>query len=76
MKKYRRRTRPQQFERNDKKKYNSNHTKNRCELVEKPKKQFNRIFIDKKLAIKLIIDCRTTMGHKFRTRLRFNKMSF
>ena len=55
------------------KKYNSNHTKNRCELVEKPKKQFNRIFVDKILAIKLIMDCRITMGHKFRTRLRFKQ---
>ena len=41
-------------------KYNSNHRKHGYELVEGPKKQFNRIFINKKLAIKVIMDCRTT----------------
>ena len=50
-------------------KYNSNHRKHRYELVEEPKKQVNRIFIDEKLAIKVIMDCRTTMAHKFRARL-------
>ena len=48
-------------------KSNSNHRKYRYELVEKPKKQVNRIFIDQKLAIKVFMDCRTTMAHKFRT---------
>ena len=48
-------------------KSNSNHRKHRYELVEKPKKQVNRIFIDQKLAIKVFMDCRTTMAHKFRT---------
>ena len=54
-------------------KYNSNHRKHRYELVEEPKKQVNRIFIDKKLAIKVIMDCRTTMANKFRTRLGFKQ---
>ena len=45
----------------------------RYELVEESKKQFNRIFIDKKLAIKVIMDCRTTSAHKFRTRLGFKQ---
>ena len=45
-------------------KYNSNHKKHRYELVDEPKRQFNRIFIDKKLAIKLIMDCRI-WGHFF-----------
>ena len=35
--------------------------------------QFNTIFIDKKLAIKVIMDCRTTSAHKFRTRLGFKQ---
>ena len=54
-------------------KYNSNHRRHRYELVEEPKKQFNRIFIDEKLAIKVIIDCRTASAHKFRTRLEFKQ---
>ena len=54
-------------------KYNSNHRKHRYELVEEPKKEVNRIFIDKKLAIKVIMDCRTTMANKFRTRLGFKQ---
>ena len=54
-------------------KYNSNHRKHRYEIVDEPKKQFNRIFIDKKLAIKLIMDCRITSHYKFRTRLGFNQ---
>ena len=54
-------------------KYNSNHRKHRYELIEEPKKQANRIFIDEKLAIKVIINCRTKMAHKFRTRLGFKR---
>ena len=50
-------------------KYNSNHKNYRYELVEEPKKQVNRIFIDEKLAIKVIMDCGATMTHQFRTRL-------
>ena len=41
--------------------------------VDKLKKQSNRIFIDAKLAIKVIMDCRTTSAHKFRTRLGFKQ---
>ena len=37
------------------------------------KKQPNRIFIHKELAIKAIIDCRTTAVYKLRTRLGFKK---
>ena len=50
-------------------KYHSDHRKHRYELLEEPKKQVNRIRTDKKLAMKVIIDCRTTSGYKFRTRL-------
>ena len=32
------------------------------------------IFIDKKLAIKVLMDCRTTSAHKFRTRLGLKKI--
>ena len=52
-------------------KYHSDHRKHRYELVEEPKKQCNRIFIDEKLAIKVIMHCRTT--HKFRTTLGFKQ---
>ena len=54
-------------------KYNSNHRKHRYELVEEPKKQVNRIFIDEKLAVKVIMDWTTTTPHKFRTRLGFKQ---
>ena len=54
-------------------KHNSNHRKHRYELVEEPKKQVNRIFIDEKLAIEVIMDCRTTSAHKFRTTLGFKQ---
>ena len=37
------------------------------------KLQVNRIFINEKLAIKVIIDCRTTSAHEFRTRLGFEQ---
>ena len=49
------------------------HRKHRYELVEEPKKQVNRIFIDRKLAIKVVIGCRTTMAHKYDSN---NTMSF
>ena len=52
-------------------KYHSNHRKHRYELVTKPKKQCNVIFKDDKLAIKLIMGCRTTSFHKFRSILGF-----
>ena len=54
-------------------KYNLNHKKHRYELVEEPKKQVNRSFINEKLAIKVIMDCRTTSAHEFRTRLGFEQ---
>ena len=54
-------------------KCNSNHKKHRYELVEEPKKQVNRTFIDEKLAIKVIMDFGTTMTHNFRKRLRFTQ---
>ena len=34
----------------------------------------NKILIDEKLAIKVIMDCRATPAHKFRTKLGFKKM--
>ena len=54
-------------------KYNLNHRKHRYKLVEEPKKQSKRVFIDKKLAIKVIMDCRKTSVHKFRTTLGFKQ---
>ena len=50
-------------------KYLSDHRKYRYELVDEPKKQPKRIFIDKELAIKVIMGCRTRAAHKFSTRL-------
>ena len=45
--------------------------KQRYELVHetKKKKKPNIIFIDKELAIKIIMDCGTAAAHKFRARL-------
>ena len=37
------------------------------------KKQSNRIVIDKKLAIKVIMDCVTTAVHEFRSKLGFKQ---
>ena len=54
-------------------KYNLNHRKHRYELEEESKKQLSRIFIDEKLVVKVIMDCRTTSAHKFRTRLGFKQ---
>ena len=54
-------------------KYHSNHRKDRYELVGEPKKQCNRILIDKKLAIKVIMNCRATSARKLRTRLGFKQ---
>ena len=48
------------------------HRDHRYERVEEPKKQSNRTFIDKKLARRVIIDCRKTSTHEFRTKLGFN----
>ena len=54
-------------------KCHSDHGKYKSELVEEAKKQINRISIDEKLATKMIMDCRTTSAHKFRTRLAFKQ---
>ena len=54
-------------------KYHSDHRKHSYKLAEEPKKQVKRIFIDEKLALKVIMDCRTTSAHKFRTRLGFKQ---
>ena len=54
-------------------KYHSNHRKHRFELVEEPKKHVYRILRDEKLAIKVIMHCRITSAHKFRTRLGFTE---
>ena len=54
-------------------KYRSDHRNYRYELMEEPKEQCNRIFIDEKLPIKTIMDWRTTSAHKFRTRLEFKQ---
>ena len=54
-------------------KYNSNHRKHRYELVEETEKQVSRICKDEKLAVNIIINFRTTMAHKFRTRLEFKQ---
>ena len=53
--------------------YNSSHRNYRDKLVEEPDKQCNKIYLDEKLAIKLIMDCRTTSAHKFRARLGFKE---
>ena len=52
----------------------SDHRKHRHELVDnakKKKKKWNRIFIDEKIAIRVIKDYKTTSAHKPRTRLGF-----
>ena len=54
-------------------KYHSDHRKQRYQLVEQPRKQSNRTFIDKKLAVKVLVDCRTTSAQKVRTRLGFKQ---
>ena len=54
-------------------KYHSGHRKHRYELEAKSGKQYNMIFIDEKLAVKVIMDCRKTSVHKFRTRLGFKQ---
>ena len=44
-------------------KYHSNHRRHRHEIVNKSRKQCNRIFIDEKLAIKVIMGFGTTSAH-------------
>ena len=54
-------------------KYHSDHIKHWYELVTKPKKQCNVIFTDKKIAVRVIMVCRTIFANKFRTRLVFKR---
>ena len=37
------------------------------------KKQCDRIFMNQNLAVKVIMDCRTTSAHKFTTKLGFKQ---
>ena len=46
-------------------KYNSNR-KNRYKLVKEPKEKVNRILMDEKLAVEVIMDCTTTSAQKFK----------
>ena len=50
-------------------KYHSDQRKHSYNLVEEPKKQSNKISVDKKFAVKVIMDYRTASAHEFRTRL-------
>ena len=50
-----------------------NHRKHWRELVAKSKMQYNKIFLDENVAIKVIMDCRTTSANKFRKRLGFKQ---
>ena len=52
--------------------YHSDQRKYRYEQAEDPKKPVNKIFIDEKLAVKVIMDC-TTLAHEFRTSLGFKQ---
>ena len=54
-------------------KYLSDYRKRRYELEQGPKKQPIRIIIHEELATKVIMDCRTTVAHKFRARLAFKQ---
>ena len=54
-------------------KYHSDHRKHRYKLVEEPKNYSKRIFINEKLAVKVIMNCRTTSAHKRRTKLQFEQ---
>ena len=54
-------------------KYNSDHRKNRCELVQEPKKQASRILTAKKLAVTVIMCYSTKLAHKFRAILAFKQ---
>ena len=54
-------------------KYHPDNRKHRCQLADEPKIQSSRIFVDKKLAVTVITDCRTTSGQIFRTKLGFKQ---
>ena len=56
-----------------KEEYHLKYRQDRNELVTEPKKECDRCFIDKKLALRVIVDCRKSLTHKFRTRLGFQK---
>ena len=57
-------------------KYHSDHRKHKYKLVKEQKNLCNKIFIDEKLAIKVIMDCKTTSAHKSITRLGFKQYNF
>ena len=52
-------------------KYNKIYKKHRHELVDKPIKQLNRIFLHNDLALKIIIDCRTDKSCSLKKKLGF-----
>ena len=54
-------------------KYGLNHRRHRYALIEEPKKHVNRISIEEKIAVKVIMDCRTTSFHKCTTKLAFKQ---
>ena len=54
-------------------KFHSDPREHDYQLTGEPKKQLNRIFIDKKLAVKVIMDCRTLSAHKITTKLGFEQ---
>ena len=54
-------------------KYHSGHSKHRHQLIKKPKEHANRILIHEKLAIKIISDCKATLGYKFRAILELKR---
>ena len=63
----------QKFLRETTTKYHPHYSKHRHELDNKSRKQCNISFIDKKIANKVIMDCRTISAHKFRKRLEFKQ---
>ena len=54
-------------------KFLSRHRKHRNDLVDESKRQPEIIFIHKELAIKVIMACRITAVHKFKTILDFKE---
>ena len=52
-------------------KYDKIYKKHRHELVDKPIKQLNRIFLHNDLALKIIIDCRTDKSCSLKKKLGF-----
>ena len=55
-------------------KYNSNHKKNKYEVVKEPKKQISRAFVDENLAIKVIVVGKTTSPHNLEQDYDSNNM--